>query len=64
MSYYYKKEKLLKQRSWIYRYPRIFVLTGTLIGAGAFWSPIIYTLTHTEEEIIELKEKYSFMRVK
>lgn len=63
MSYYYKKEKILKQRSFMYRYPRTFVVAGTVLGAGLFWSPIIYSFTHTEEEVSALKDKLSFMRI-
>lgn len=51
-----QRKKTLKQRSWIFRYPRTFQVTFTVLGLGIFFSKPIYDICIREREEPDLSE--------
>lgn len=52
----HRRSKTLGQRSWIYRYPRTFQITFTVLGLGVFFSKPIYDIFFRERFVPDLSE--------
>lgn len=46
----FQRKQIFKERAWIYRHSSLFIYLGTFIGVCYTLSPLIYSLTHSQEE--------------
>lgn len=51
-----RRSQPLGKRSWIYRYPKTFQITFTLLGFGIFFSKPIYDLFLKPKDPIDFSE--------
>lgn len=57
-----KRKLTLRERGIIYRYPGAFVWFSLIVGGGLVLSPVLYSLTHSDAEITELKKSMEMFR--